>query len=83
MIEFLDDIKLTLNAFKEAQFFYPARVCELKSTRIDIEDVKVFPFFTQLIQDNLKADLPMYLSKTVGEFTEVLKLQNGESQAAL
>ena len=50
--------------------FYPAKVCGLKFTSISIEDLKIFPFF-----DNLKDELPMYLSKTVGVSTEVLKLQ--------
>ena len=56
-------------------FFHPARVRKFKPTSIDIKDLKAFPFFTQLIWDNLKADLPMYLSKAVGVFTEVLKSQ--------
>ena len=51
-------------------FFYPARVCEPKLTSIDIENLKVFSFSLS-IRDNLKAGLPMYLSKAEGVSTEV------------
>ena len=56
-------------------YFYSARVCERKPTSSDIEDLKVFLFFTQLFGDNLKAEVPMYLSQAVGVPTEVLKVQ--------
>ena len=47
-------------------FFYPANVCELKPTSTDIDDLKVFPFFTQSMLEGFKAELPLYLSKADG-----------------
>ena len=41
----------------------------------DIEDLKVFPVFTQSILEGLKAELPLYLSKADGVSTEMIKLQ--------
>ena len=41
-------------------------MCELKPTNIDIENLKVFLFFTLLIQEYMKAGLPMYRSIAVG-----------------
>ena len=59
---FYNDLKLPLNTFKTDQFFFLIlpRVCEHKPTSIDIEDLKVFPFLTPLILDNLKAVVPKY-----------------------
>ena len=54
----------------------------------DIDDLKVFPFFTQSILDGLKAELPLYLSKAElplylskadGVSTEMIKLQCWQS----
>ena len=58
LVKVYSDLKVPLNAFKRSPFFYPARVCELKPTNIDIEDLKVFLFFTLLIRDNMKIRLP-------------------------
>ena len=38
----------------------------------DIDDLKVFPFFTQSILEGLKAELPLYLSKADGVSTEMI-----------
>ena len=66
-LKFYNDLKVPLNAFKTSLFFfYPARVCELKPTNIDIEDLQVFLFFTLLIWGNMKAGLPMCWSQAVG-----------------
>ena len=43
---------------KHPHFVFPAQVCELKPSSIDIEDFKVFLFFTLLIPDNMEAGLP-------------------------
>ena len=45
----------------------------------DIDDLKVFPFFTQSILEGLKAELPLYLSKADGVSTEMIKLQCWQS----
>ena len=58
---------------KLPDFFYPVNL----ST--DIDDLKVFPFFTQSILEGLKAELPLYLSKADGVFTEMIKLQCWQS----
>ena len=50
-------------------------MCELKPTSADIDDLLVFPFFTQSILECLKAELPLYLSKADGVSTEMIKLQ--------
>ena len=50
-------------------------MCELKPTSHDIDDLKVFPFFTQSLLEGLKAELPLYLSKVDGVSTEMIKLQ--------
>ena len=44
-------------------------------TGTDIDDLKVFPFFTQSLLEGLKAELPLYLLKTDGVSTEMTKLQ--------
>ena len=55
-IEFYNDLEVPIDAFKTSIYiFYPARVCKLKHTNIDIEDLKVFLFFILLIRDNMKA----------------------------
>ena len=74
-LKFYNDLKLPLDTFKTARFFNPTGVCELKPTSIHIEDLKVFPFLTLSVQNNLKAELPMHLSKVEGVPTEVLKSQ--------
>ena len=48
---------------------------ELKPTSTDIDDLKVFPFFIHSILEDLKAELPLYLSKADGVSTEMIKLQ--------
>ena len=48
---------------------------ELKPTSTDIDDVKVFPFFTQSLLEGSKAELPLYLSKASSVSTEMIKLQ--------
>ena len=45
----------------------------------DIDDLKVFPFFTQSILEGLKAELPLYLSIAEGVSTEMIKLQCWQS----
>ena len=45
----------------------------------DIDDLKVFPLFTQSILEGLKAELPLYLSKADGVSTEMIKLQCWQS----
>ena len=45
----------------------------------DIDDFKVFPFFTQSILEGLKAELPLYLSKADDVSTEMIKLQCWQS----
>ena len=63
-------------------FFYPAKVCELKHTSTDIDDLKVFPFLTQSILEGLKAELPLYLSKADGMSTEMIKFLWWQSHEA-
>ena len=50
-------------------------MCELKPTSTGIDDMRVFPFFTQWILEGLKPELPLYLSKADGASTEMIKLQ--------
>ena len=47
----------------------------IEPTGTDIDDLKVFPFFTQSILEGLKAELPLYLLKADGVSTEMTKLQ--------
>ena len=46
----------------------------------DIDDLKVFPFFTQSILEGLKAELPLYLSKADGVSTELQCWQSHEEE---
>ena len=47
---------------------------------ITIEYLMFSPFFTELIQDNLKAELPIYLSKALIRVTELpMYLSNARS----
>ena len=50
---------------------YPAKVCQLKPTSTDIDDLKVFPFLTQSLLKGLKTKLTLYLSKADGVSTEI------------
>ena len=59
---------------KLPDFFYPAKVCELKPTSTDIDDLKVF-FSTPSLLEGLKAELPLHLSKADGVSTEMIKSQ--------
>ena len=40
-------LKVPLSGFKAARFFDPVKVCELKPTSADINNLKVFPLFSQ------------------------------------
>ena len=46
----------------------------------DIDDLKVFPFFTQSILERLKAELPLYLSKADGVSTKLQCWQSHEEE---
>ena len=46
----------------------------------DIDDLKVFPFFTQSILEGLKAELPLYLLKADGVSTELQWWQSHEKE---
>ena len=56
------------------QIFLSAKECEI-SQLVDIDDLNVFPFFTQSLLEGLKAELPLYLLKADGMSTEMIKLQ--------
>ena len=58
---------------KMPDFFIQQRCVKLKPTSTDIDDLKVFPFFTQTILEGLKTELPLYLSKADGVSTEMIK----------
>ena len=64
-----------MNLLKLPDFFIQQRCVNLSLTSTDIDDLKVFPFFTQSILEGLKAELPLYLLKADGVSTEMIKLE--------
>ena len=70
----------TIESYKAAWLFFYPKVCELKPTGTDIDDLKVFPFFTQSILEGLKAELPLYLLKADGVSTKLQWWQSHEEE---
>ncbi len=74
-VTFGHDLKQTVEAFKYARFFDPAKITGLKPFCNDNDQLKVFPFFNSDDKlDELKAELPTYLAKADGVSTEMDKL---------
>ena len=49
--------------FKAARLFSPQKTHSMQPTASDIDCLRAFPFFTQDVIDQLKKELPVYLSK--------------------
>ena len=51
-----------MNAFKAARFFSPSKINSMQPTPSDISELSVFPFFLPSMIEELKKELPDYLS---------------------
>ena len=71
--KFDNDLKKAVSGFKAARFFDPVKVCELQPIGADIDDLKVFPFFTDTMIEGLKTELPTYLAKADDVSLDVVK----------
>ncbi len=61
-LKFDQDLKPAMNAFKAARLFSPSKVNSMHPTPSDINDLSVFPFFPSSVIEELKKELPNYLS---------------------
>ena len=67
--KFNDDLQSVLKAFKAAQLFSPSRVCELRPSTTDIDQLSSFPFIDDATMDSLKSELPYYMATANGVAT--------------
>ena len=68
------ELKPLVEIFKYARFFDPAKVGELKPSSSDIDNLKVFPFLKDRLEE-LKRELPLYMAKADGVSPELDKLE--------
>ena len=57
-------LKDALAAFKAARLFSPQKLNSMQPTSADIDCLVAFPFFSREFIDQLKKELPLYLSKS-------------------
>jgi len=70
------DLKQAVSVFKQARFFNPAKIGELKPSCADIDDLKAIPgLHSGAILEALKDELPIYMATADGVSTLVNKLQ--------
>ncbi len=55
--------KDALDAFKAAKLFFLPKVCNTHPTASDVDDLLNFPFLSKELIQELKNELPLYLSK--------------------
>ena len=69
------ELKPLVGIFKYARFFDPTKVGELKPSSSDIDNLKVFPFLKERLEE-LKRELPLYnMAKADGVSPELDKLE--------
>ena len=68
------ELKPLVEIFKYAWFFDPAKVGELKPSSSDIDNLKVFPFLKDRLEE-LKRELPLYMEKADSVSPELDKLK--------
>ena len=66
VIKFRNELKPVVDAFKAAQLFLPQKVNDLRPDSSSVDSLKAFPFYQDsTLLDNLKIELPCYLSSSV------------------
>ena len=70
--KFDGDLKLAVSGFKAAWFLIQLK-CANCSPMPDIDDDKIFPFFTDSTIEDLKSELPVYLAKADGVSNDLEK----------
>ena len=64
--KFRHELKPTMDAFKAAQLFLPRKVNDLCPDSSSVDNLKAIPIFQDTnVLDNLKAELPCYLSSAI------------------
>ena len=58
-------LKVSLQAFKVGRMFSPIKVYTMKPDNAMVDSLVVFPFITRTMINELKAELPTYIAKTV------------------
>ena len=67
--KFDNDLKMAVSIFKYARFFDPGKICELKSSCADVDNLQVIPDLnSQVALDGLKSELPNYMAIADGIF---------------
>ena len=61
-MKFDNDLRCTVELFKVARYFFPAKVSELKPTSSDLSALSVFPCFNSEAIEGMKSELPNYLA---------------------
>ena len=75
-------LKDAVAAFKDARLFSPHKVQEMQLSAASVDSLTVFPFIDQLTLSNLKAELPVYITKTVDISPTVCPLQWWKANAS-
>ena len=66
VLKFRNELKPVVDAFKAAQLFLPHKVNYLRPDSSSVDSLKAFPFYQDnTLLDNLKVELPCYLSSAV------------------
>ena len=66
VLKFRNKLKPVVDAFKAAQLFLPHKVNDLRPDSSSVDSLKAFPFYQDnTLLDNLKVELPCYLSSAV------------------
>ena len=64
--KFFHDFQSIMDAFKSARLFDPGKVIDLRPTAATIDSLKSFPFIGDDLINNLKTELPTYLTAADG-----------------
>ena len=61
-LKFDQDLKPVMKAFKAARLFSPSKINAMRPSPSDVDELNAFPFFSTSLIEELKKELPDYLS---------------------
>ena len=68
-------LKVSLQAFKTGRMFSPIKVYTMKPDNAMVDSLVAFPFITRTMINELKAELPTHIAKTVDVSSDVDPLE--------